>query len=309
MQVETVRHRLSPRELSHARFRTLAVAAAVMLWAIVATGATVRLTASGLGCQHWPGCQPGNPFPEKGYHSYIEFSNRIVAATTIAVTLLAWLGARRTSGLPGWVGPLALATFVGTLAQAPLGAITVYADLHPLLVISHLLLSLAVLAAGVVVAIEAVRLEDGGAQPRFPRRLGWAGLVLAGACLVLVVTGTLVTAAGPHPGGVAIRRLGSFRPAVEIHVRATAVFGVAFLVLLVSVFRRRASWPGLFRALLVLLGLLVAQTAVGEAQYRTELPWGLVLVHVSLAAAVWAVTVGIATLCWRPLAAVARLPE
>ena len=44
--------------LSPARFRRIALATAVMLVLIVATGATVRLTGSGLGCEHWPGCQP-----------------------------------------------------------------------------------------------------------------------------------------------------------------------------------------------------------------------------------------------------------
>ena len=58
-----------------------------MLLVIVASGATVRLTSSGLGCPHWPGCQGAVQLPEKGYHSYIEFSNRIVAALTILATL------------------------------------------------------------------------------------------------------------------------------------------------------------------------------------------------------------------------------
>ncbi len=40
--------------------------------------------------------------------------------------------------------------------------------------------------------------------------------------------------------------------------------------------------------------------AVGEIQWRNELPWWLVLVHVGLAAAVWAWTVGLVTALWRP---------
>jgi hypothetical protein len=40
--------------------------------------------------------------------------------------------------------------------------------------------------------------------------------------------------------------------------------------------------------------------AVGELQWRTELPWQIVLVHVLLAAAVWAGTVALATLFFRP---------
>jgi heme a synthase len=305
VELETRVPRLLAVEVTSARFRALALGAAAMLWVIVASGATVRLTASGLGCRHWPGCQPGNPFPERGYHSWVEFSNRLVASVTIAFTLLSWLGARLVSGLPRWTRLLALATFLGTFAQAPLGAITVYTDLNPLLVLTHLLLSLAVLAAGVVVAVESIRLHEGPTRAYLPLPVRRLGLVLAAACLALVVTGTLVTAAGPHPGGVAVRRLGSFQPAVEVHVRATAVFGLAALALLGYLVRNRARWPGLLRAFLVVLALLVAQMAVGETQYRTELPWWLVLVHVSLAAAVWASVVAVATLFWRPVQAVA----
>jgi heme A synthase len=51
----------------------------------------------------------------------------------------------------------------------------------------------------------------------------------------------------------------------------------------------------------VLLAVLLVQMAIGEIQWRTHLPWGVVLVHVALAAAVWAGTVALAVLIWRPL--------
>jgi heme a synthase len=46
--------------------------------------------------------------------------------------------------------------------------------------------------------------------------------------------------------------------------------------------------------------VLVVQMAVGEIQYRNALPWGLVLMHVFLAAAIWALTVAIVWTLWRP---------
>jgi heme A synthase len=49
-----------------------------------------------------------------------------------------------------------------------------------------------------------------------------------------------------------------------------------------------------------LLAVLVAQAIVGEIQYRSALPWGLVLVHVFLAAAIWATSVALAYALWRP---------
>ena len=56
----------------------------------------------------------------------------------------------------------------------------------------------------------------------------------------------------------------------------------------------------------MLLALLLLQMAVGEIQYRNQLPWWLVLVHVGLAAAVWAWTVGLATALWRTPAPLVR---
>src|SRR5438034_2358857 len=120
MHVETTRlARLRSYELSPAGFRRLAGLSIFALWLIVSTGAVVRLTSSGLGCEHWPGCQPGQPFPEKGYHSYIEFGNRMVASVTIVLTLALAIGAWLTRGLPGWARWVAVGTFVGTAAQAP----------------------------------------------------------------------------------------------------------------------------------------------------------------------------------------------
>src|SRR2546429_8957048 len=92
--------RLRTFEISPSLFRTLALATAGILYVIVVTGATVRLTGSGLGCEHWPGCQAGQPFPEKGYHSYIEFGNRLVGGVTIALTLVAALRALRVRAPP-----------------------------------------------------------------------------------------------------------------------------------------------------------------------------------------------------------------
>ena len=66
---------------------------AAALVVIVATGATVRLTGSGLGCEHWPGCTPHHFEPKSG-HSYIEFGNRVIAFLTILTTLVTWIFAR-----------------------------------------------------------------------------------------------------------------------------------------------------------------------------------------------------------------------
>ena len=290
-------------ELTPERFRRVAAWAVGWLILIIATGATVRLTGSGLGCKHWPGCQAGDFFPQRarGYHPYVEFGNRVVASLTVLTTLVLAVASLRTQALHRSVKVLAWLVFAGTLAQAPLGAITIHYNLNPWLVLTHLLVSLVVLGLGVIVLLEAVRHARGGAAA-LPVAVRAAGGLLFAAVCVLVVTGTLATAAGPHPGSTAVRRIGSFQPSVDLHVKATAAFGIVFLLLAAWAWRERVRAPWLLRGCVGLLVLLGVQMVVGETQYRNGLPWWLVLIHVTVASCVFAWTVGLVARLWRPVA-------
>jgi heme a synthase len=302
MSVEVAR--LRALTLAPGAFLKLALASVAALYVIVVTGSLVRLTGSGLGCESWPGCEEGNFFPASDAHGAIEFGNRAVGIVPIGLAVLTWLGARRTPGLPAWAVRLAGVVALGTVAQAPLGLVTITSGLHPLLVMSHFLLALLVLGGAVVIGIEAWGAAAGRAALAVPAELRRLGLVVAAACLVLVVSGAFTTASGPHPGDSSeVERLGTLEDMLWVHVRVTALFGCAFLLLLGYLFARRERWPRLFRAALAVLALLLAQMAVGELQYRLELPWGIVAVHVALAAAVWAATVGFVAALWRTPAA------
>jgi cytochrome c oxidase assembly protein subunit 15 len=149
------------------------------------------------------------------------------------------------------------------------------------------------MALGVIVALEAFDVR-GEPVPVWARRVS---LVIGAALAVLIVTGTLATAAGPHSGGTDVRRIGTLEPAVWLHVRAVAVFGVSFALLAVWLVASRSRH---LRAALVVLGLLAVEMTIGEVQYRTRLPWGLVLAHVILAGVVWAATVAFVGRLWRP---------
>jgi len=271
------------------------------LWVIVATGAAVRLTSSGLGCRHWPGCEAGHPLPAKNYHAYIEFGNRVVGGVTILITLLVALASFWTP-LGRRAKQLAVALFVGTLAQAPLGYLAVKTDLRWPVVAAHLLLSMVLLAGAVVLVFLASEGITGRAEPIVPRELRLFGTGVAAAGLALVVSGALATAAGPHSGGgtTQVHRLASFQPVLYAHAGVVAVFGCTFLFLLGYLAARRSRSPRLFSAALAVLAVLLVQVGLGELQYRLHLPWYLVLVHVGVAATAWAGIVALTFAFWRP---------
>lgn len=294
--------RLRELSVSPELFSWLAAGSTAALYLILVTGATVRLTASGLGCEHWPGCQAGQPFPEKGYHSYIEFGNRLIGGVTIALTLIAALAALRVDRLPRYARRLAVAVFLGTLAQAPLGYVTVRFHLNPFLVLSHFLLSAVVLAGAVLLLLAALEIRVGRVPPLVPVELRRLIVLAAAACLVLIASGTIATAAGPHPGDSSkVRRLWHLGAAIYVHAGATAVFAAAFVFSLGYLAARRARSPRLFLVAVAVLGLLLVQMAIGETQYRTQLPWWLVLIHVGMAGAVWSAMVALAGSFVRPL--------
>ena len=130
MHVETTRAGWARSlALSPAWFVRFAALELFALWAIVTTGAAVRLTDSGLGCRHWPGCEAGHALPAKDYHAYIEFGNRAVGGVTILITLAVAALALATP-VGRRARQLAVALFLGTLAQAPLGYLAVKTDLR-----------------------------------------------------------------------------------------------------------------------------------------------------------------------------------
>lgn len=274
--------------VSPERFRTIAGASVVGLFVVMVTGAVVRLTGSGLGCDNWPRCGD-TPFPASGIHSYVEFGNRVVALLAILLTVAVAVAARRIPGLPRRTRRLAVAVAACTVAQIPLGGVTVVLELNPYAVMSHFLLALIAVGLAVLVALDAHDYARGPSQSSFPRPLGLLSLVLLPAAITLIVTGAFVTAAGPHPGasGEEIPRLGNVVDAAHVHAVATAVFGSVLAVCVAALlWRRREARTELWLALGV-IALLGIEIGVGQWQWNTGLPWGVVLLHVALASAVW----------------------
>ena len=266
---------------------------------IIPSGALVRLTDSGLGCPDWPGCH-GEVVPPLSGHAWIEYSNRIFSGLVVVGAVAAWVAAVRlpdaSRRLRRWAAVPALAG----LAQGPLGGLTVVFDLHPLLVASHFLLSIVALGGGTMLALAARDHLSGRSRGLDRGRAGLAGCAAA-ALAGVIVTGVLVTAAGPHSGDPkVVRRLGNLADAAAIHVRVVIGFCVLAAALGIWLVRSRPRDPLTLRLGILFVPLLALQIGLGEYQYRHHLPWGVILAHVTVAGALLCCGVAIAWLVARP---------
>ena len=279
------------------QFRKLTYLALAALALIVATGAAVRLTDSGLGCPTWPRCY-GKVLPPLQTHALIEFGNRalsgFVGVITGVVAVLAFTRRPFRRDL-AW---LAVALPLGVVAQAVLGGFTVREHLAPGFVMSHFLLSMVILIAAVALAWRATHAP--GSRPRSTdRTLVWSVRGLAGLSGLTIFAGTAATAAGPHSGGLVgqhIHRLTIEGPdtlqwAIHQHATIAALFGVATIgVWLLKRAHLRGTPLDPLEPLTVLGVLIAAQGLVGSVQYELHLPAEMVWVHVVLATITWPVT-------------------
>lgn len=265
---------------------------------ISVTGAIVRVTASGLGCPTWPQCFPGSftPVPVAEVpvvHQAVEFGNRMVTflvVLTAAAAVLAVTRARRRREVLvyAWLMP------VSTVVQAVIGGITVLTGLLWWTVAIHLLASMTMVWLSVLLFVKIGEPDDGVLVRRAPKALRQLALLSAAALAAVLVTGTLVTGAGPHAGDKSVDRT---IPRLEVEittlVHAHSALTVAYLSLLIGLgfglLAVRAPRPVLLR-LVVLLVLVVCQGLVGTVQFFTGVPAALVAVHVAGAALCTAAT-------------------
>jgi heme a synthase len=274
-------------------YRRVAIIALIALTAIVVTGAAVRLTGSGLGCPDWPKCY-GKAIAPLETHAVIEYGNRILSGlvgfAALAAFAGAWLRVPRRRDLL-WLSALLP---LGVLGQAVLGGFTVRHHLAPGFVMGHFGLAMVILIVAVALVWRAG--YEPGERPAPTDRVSlWATRALVPLGAVTIFAGTAATAAGPHAGGEGtgdeINRLyfkgaDTLDWAIKQHSRIAFVMGLAAIGVWALLHRRGAD-PRAQRSVLVLLGLLALQGAVGTLQYALELPAEIVWVHVSLAAVTW----------------------
>jgi heme a synthase len=255
---------------------------------IAMTGAVVRVTGSGLGCPTWPQCFPGSMVPVEHpefdtLNQWIEYGNRlftgVVGLIAGAAFLLALKHVRHHQVQERRYFRLAAAMPIGVVVQAIIGGGTVRLDLLWWTVAVHLLASTVMVWLATLHAYAVPRPGVAPAPPAGGPLRTWLyaqTAVLAG----VLVTGTMVTGAGPHGGDPETPR---FDVPVETMAHVHAAMLYTFLgMLVIAGFWLRTQRPdrALWRRYFVLLGVVLAQGTIGLVQFWTGVPELLVCLHV-----------------------------
>jgi cytochrome c oxidase assembly protein subunit 15 len=252
--------------------------------AIVVTGGAVRLTGSGLGCPTWPECTPGSYFPvenqvEGTFHSWIEFGNRLLTFVLVIFALATLIAVLRSGRKD--LRLLAAGQFLGIFGQGILGGITVLTDLNPITVAAHFLLSIVLIAAATSLHSRrkgpAVRTQVSGPLHNFSKaHTAWAALV--------IVLGTVVTAAGPHAGDKDVPRLDL---GIEEVARMHSLSVFVLMLFTVAYYIRKDISTLTKRRIQIFFGISLAQGALGYIQYFLGVPELLVGLHILGTTLVW----------------------
>ena len=262
------------------------------LWAlatIVVTGAAVRLTGSGLGCEDWPTCSEDRFVADLEYHALVEFGNRLFTGVVALAVMAAVLGSVARRPRRSDLTALSLGLVAGVLAQVGLGALLVMTELDPRFTMGHFLLSMVLLWNAAVLDVRArTGAWPDAAPPGMARTDGvtrsmrWAVLAVGA---VLLVSGTLVTGAGPHAGDSRAERLPLLvREVARIH----SIIALALLGMVVWTWWRLRDAGSPDRARMGRVAVLLAvQGLVGYTQYFAGVPVLLVGIHVALASVAW----------------------
>lgn len=280
--------------VSAAAYRRITLGALVALYTIVITGALVRLTGSGLGCADWPRCSEERFIDVSTGHGAIEQVNRLFTGVVAASVILAVLASVRLVARRRALTNLAIGLVIGVLAQVVIGGIVVLTGLNPWANMAHFLVSMVLLANALVLH----RLADSDDSVASSSGSLPVQLILATALLGLgaVVTGTVVTATGPHAGDEEAVRFGfSIHDVARVH-GSTVIATLAAIALLLwkTKGRDRPFEARVSR----LMGIALLQAVVGYVQYLADVPALLVAVHIALAAGVWLALVDVVYFAW-----------
>ena len=265
--------------VSPERYTRIAVLALVLLCVIVITGAAVRLTGSGLGCEDWPRCNEERFIDVSTGHGAIEQVNRLFTGLVAAGVILAVLAAHRRRPRRRDLVRLAWGLVAGVVGQVVLGGIVVLTDLHPLANQGHFLLSMILVTNATVLVLRSR--ETPPTEAVVPERVRRAARATASFGVIALLTGTVVTGSGPHAGDEEARRFDLDISAVaRIHGISVIVTLIALLVTIRLARRHREAWARGAGILEATMALGTVQGIIGYVQYFNGIPAALVAAHI-----------------------------
>jgi heme A synthase len=285
--------------VTRGRLAAFAAAVTALAWGLMAVGAYVRVSQSGLGCPDWPACH--GHLVTGGHHALIEQAHRwIVTALSIALVALGVAVFRTVRRERRVTVPMA-AALVLLGVQIVLGGVTVLLKNVSWTVVAHYGTAAALAAT---LALVTVRLATPGAgaaaRDSYVRLVTW----FAAATFGLLLMGATVANTDSHEAcgrGFPLCN-GTLAPGLDHHVVinvAHRVWAGAVLVLGLVVWRRTAALrPGvrpLATAAGVAAALLLAQAAAGVAVVAVGDNHPLEVLHSALASLTW---LSVATLLW-----------
>jgi cytochrome c oxidase assembly protein subunit 15 len=278
---------------------------------IIVTGGAVRLTGSGLGCPTWPDCTSGKvspiSHPANGYHSWVEFGNRlltfllVVFAIASIVIAVAPVSKKLFPKNLKTIRLLALSQILGIVGQAIVGGISVLTKLNPAVVGLHFMISIPIVAA----AFSLQRLGQQKPEANLETNQKLIDILIRGLVFVtaaVILVGTVVTGSGPHSGDAKAKRYPFIaRDVAWLHADLViALISLSIGLLLIVMIVKPTSNPKHLQILTYrFIGISLGQGLIGYIQFFTHLPIILVGAHILGAALVWvavwdiAVTTGV----------------
>ena len=273
-------------------FRKLAVATVVVSYVLIVVGGIVRVEGAGMGCgDDWPVCN-GEVIPTFSYLTALEFLHRVIAGVVMLLSAaLLWVGWRLREKAR-WLFVLPLVAFGLVIAQALLGAVTVFVELDAAVVTAHLGMAQSYFGLMIIVTLLAYfQRRDQEISAMRLQSFGRIGVVAAAAVLVLMLTGAY-TAASPAawacsewPGchGYYVPRGTEPIYIHLLHRWAALVALVAVVGALIQARRLRPDHPAIIGLTAGAAAVMVVQVIVGAMNIWFKLASWVSVTHLALA--------------------------
>ena len=286
------------------RYQALTVTTAVATLVLIAIGAVVRTTESGLGCPDWPLCH-GSLIPPAERTAIIEYTHRTVASVVgVLIVVTAFLTLRRHRNDAAMRG-LAAGSLPLLALQAWLGKVTVERELPAEIVALHLTTALILLSMLSLIAAFALQ---GPNRTRIdtPERRSFAKVTLVAAAVTagVMLIGAYVVGAGATaactswPGCIEAQAPfidGGLLQHIHWLHRLTVVIGLlAVAAVAMHTYLMQEAGETLRAGVTALLGLYLLQILVGALNIWSGFATAVLVAHLAIGSAIWALLVVLA---------------